>query len=317
MTLTRIFFTSDVHGSEVCFSKFISAGKFYQAQVLILGGDITGKMIVPIVQQDDGTCTSEFLGTTRILRNKDEREDLENNIRNSGYYPYATTPDEMKSLSNDRKLRDELFSRVMIDGVKRWVQLAEDNLRGTNIKCYISPGNDDSLLIDDVLKSSSVVLYPEEQVVHIDDHHEMATTAWTNASPWKTPRETSEEKLGELIERMTSKVQVMKNCIFNFHCPPHNTIIDVAPELDENLKPKVSGTETNMIHVGSTAVRSAIEKEQPLLGLHGHIHESPGFVKIGRTLCINPGSDYSEGVLRGALINVDEKEVRSYLLTQG
>lgn len=139
MPLTRIFFTSDVHGSEVCFLKFLNAGKFYQAHVLILGGDITGKMIVPVVQQANGTYTSDFLGTARTLKTKEERDDLEKNIRNSGYYPYATNPEEMKELSNDMKLRDELFLRVMVDGVKRWVQMAEERLKGTNIECYISP----------------------------------------------------------------------------------------------------------------------------------------------------------------------------------
>lgn len=318
MALTRIFFTSDVHGSDVCFMKFINAAKVYQAQVLILGGDVTGKMIVPIVRQPDGTYFSEFLGTTQILKTKEERDGLEKNIRNSGYYPYMTNPDEMEKLSNDKKLQDELFSRVMADGVKRWVQVAEERLKETNTKCYISPGNDDRFNIDEVLKSSSIVLYPEDQTVWIDDRHEMITTAWTNPTPWKSPRETTEEKLAEIIGRMTSKVQRMESCIFNLHCPPYNTPIDVAPELDETLKPKVrGGSSVSMVHVGSIAVRQAIEKNQPLLGIHGHIHESRGFAKIGRTLCINPGSDYGQGILRGAVINLDEKGIKSYMLIQG
>ena len=315
---TRVFFTSDVHGSEVCFLKFLNAAKFYQAQVLILGGDITGKMIVPIVRQPDGTFTSEFLGTPQTLRTTDERESLEKNIRNSGYYPYTTNPEEAQALSNDKKLLDELFSRVMVEGIKRWVHIAEERLKGTNVKCYISPGNDDRLDIDDILKSSPVVLYPEDQVVSIDEHHEMITTAWTNPTPWKSPRETTEERLAQMIELMTGKVQGMDSCIFNLHCPPYDTPLDVAPELDENLKPKVSGGGgVSTIHVGSLAVRQAIEKNQPLLGIHGHIHESRGFAKIGRTLCLNPGSEYSEGILRGAIINLDEKGVRSYQLIQG
>ena len=318
MALTRVFFTSDVHGSEVCFLKFLNAAKFYQAQILILGGDVTGKMIVPIVQQPDGTYLSEFLGTPHILKTKDERESLEKNIRNSGYYPYTSNPQETEILSNDKKQLDELFSRVMVEGVKRWVRIAEERLKGTNVKCYISPGNDDRFDIDDTLKSSSVVLYPEDQVVWIDNHHEMITTAWTNPTPWKSPRETTEEKLAQMIDLMTSKVQRMETCIFNLHCPPYDTPIDIAPELDKNLKPKVSGGGgVNMIHVGSVAVRKAIEKNQPLLGIHGHIHESRGFVKIGRTLCLNPGSEYAEGVMRGAIINLDEKGVKSYQLTQG
>ena len=317
MAITRIFFTSDVHGSDVCFMKFINAAKVYQAHVLILGGDVTGKMIVPIVRQPDGTYFSEFLGSTQILKTKEERDNLEKNIRNGGYYPYMTNPDEMERLSNDKKLQDELFSRVMVDGVKRWVQVAEERLKGTSTKCYISPGNDDRFNIDEVLKSSSLVLYPEDEVMWIDDHHEMITTAWANPTPWKSPRETTEEKLAEIIRQMTSKVQRMESCIFNLHCPPYNTPIDVAPELDETLKPKISGSSVSMVHVGSVAVRQAIEKNQPLLGIHGHIHESRGFVKIGRTVCINPGSDYGQGILRGAVINLDEKGIKSYMLIQG
>ena len=318
MALTRIFFTSDVHGSDVCFMKFINAAKVYQAHVLILGGDVTGKMIVPIVREPDGTYFSEFLGTRQVLKTKEERDGLEKNIRNSGYYPYTTTPDEVEKLSNDKKLQDELFSRVMVDGVKRWVRIAEERLKETKTKCYISPGNDDRFNIDEVLKSSSLVLYPEDEVMWIDDHHEMITTAWANPTPWKSPRETTEEKLAEIIRQMTSKVQRMESCIFNLHCPPYNTLIDVAPELDETLKPKVSGgSGVSMVHVGSTAVRQAIEKNQPLLGIHGHIHESRGFAKIGRTLCINPGSDYGQGILRAAVINLDEKGVKSYMLIQG
>jgi hypothetical protein len=318
MALTRIFFTSDVHGSEVCFMKFLNAAKFYQAQVLILGGDVTGKMIVPIVKQPDGTYAAEFLGNNQVLKTNEEREALEKNIRNSGFYPYLTDPAEMEKLTAEKKLQDELFSRVMASGVKRWVGIAEERLKGTNVKCYISPGNDDRFDIDPVLKGSSIVLYPEDEVVKIDDYHEMITTAWTNPTPWNSPRETTEEDLAERIAKMTSNVKNMENCIFNLHCPPYDTPLDTAPELDETLKPKVKGGGgISMVHVGSKAVKAAIEKNQPLLGIHGHIHESRGFVKIGRTLCINPGSEYGEGILRGALINLDEKKVKSYLLTQG
>jgi len=186
------------------------------------------------------------------------------------------------------------------------------------VKCYISPGNDDRFDIDEALKSSSVVQCPEDEVVWLDDKHEMITSGWTNFSPWNSPRETTEDKLSEIFNRMISKVERMDNCIFNLHCPPFDTPLDVAPELDKTLKPVVhSGGEVSMIHVGSKAVRESIVKCSPFLGLHGHIHEARGFTKIGRTLCINPGSEYGEGILRGALLNVGEKSLKSYLLTQG
>jgi len=318
MANTRIFFTSDVHGSEVCFMKFLNSAKFYQADVLILGGDITGKMIVPIVHQPDGTAVADFLGTQQVMKTPTEVQALEKNIRNSGYYPYSSTPEEVEKLQADKQLVNELFSKVMAQGVKRWVGIAEERLKGSKAKCFISPGNDDRFDVDAALRESSVVIYPEEKVVSIDDNHEMISSGWANITPWNSPREVPEEELIKKFGPMVDKVQHMENAIFNLHVPPYNTPLDLAPELDATLKPVVKGGGgISMIHVGSTTVRQMIEQHKPLLGLHGHIHESRGFVKIGRTLCINPGSEYGEGILRGAVINLDQKGVKSYILTQG
>ena len=318
MPLTRVFFTSDVHGSEICFLKFLNSAKFYKADALILGGDITGKLIVPLIQQPDGSHLAEFLGIPQIVKTEEERQKLEKQIRDSGYYPYLTTQDEFDKLHEDKRLLDGVFSTVMANGVKRWISIAEERLKGSNVKCYISPGNDDRFDIDDALKNSTSVICPEDRVVRIDQHHEMITTGWTNSTPWHSPRETTEEKLDEILNNMISKVEQMKNCIFNLHCPPYGTPLDIAPELDESLKPKVtSGGGTSMIHVGSTTIRKAIVDHQPLLAVHGHIHEARGVMKIGRTLCVNPGSEYGEGILRGLLVNLDEKSIKSYLLTSG
>jgi hypothetical protein len=317
MANTRIFFTSDVHGSDVCFLKFLNAAKFYQANVLILGGDITGKMIVPIVEQGDGSSVADFLGVREVVRNAEARQALEKKIHNSGYYPYATSLGEFEKLQADRKLVDDLFSKVMADGVKRWVGIAEQRLKGTGVKCFISPGNDDRFDIDEPLRSSSIITYPEDQVVYVDDHHEMITSGWASTTPWKSPREVPEAELIKKFQPMIDKVQNMEHAIFNIHNPPYETPIDLAPELDADLKPVIKGGAISMIHVGSVTVRQIIEKYKPMLGIHGHIHEARGFVKIGRTLCINPGSEYGEGILRGAIINLDQKGVKNYMLTQG
>jgi len=317
MANTRIFFTSDVHGSEVCFMKFLNAAKFYQANVIILGGDMTGKMIVPLVKQADGTSVADFLGVREVIRTPEEQQALEKRIRNSGYYPYPTPQEEFEKLQADKGLVDKLFSRVMTDGIKRWVGIAEQRLKGTGVKCYLSPGNDDRFDIDEALKGSPVVIYPEDVVLNIDDHHEMVTSGWVSTTPWNSPREVPEAELIKKFQPMIDKVQNMESAIFNIHNPPHETPLDLAPELDANLKPVIKGGAISMIHVGSPTVRQLIEKYQPLLGIHGHIHESRGFVKIGRTLCINPGSEYGEGILRGAIINLDQKGVKNYMLTQG
>src|SRR5207237_9071601 len=129
--------------------------------------------------------------------------------------------------------------------------------------------------------------------------------------------ELPEEKLGERVEKIVSKITDPSRTIFNFHAPPYGTGIDDAPALDENLKYLAGGRA--MRPVGSTSVRAAIERVQPLLGLHGHIKESKGAARIGRTLVLNPGSSYEEGVLQGAVVTLDARKakVKSYQLVLG
>lgn len=285
----RIFFVTDVHGSERCFKKFLNAGKFYKANAVILAGDITGKMIVPVVKEPDGTYLSSYAGSELRPKSETEVQELEKLIRDSGFYPYRTNVEEMSSLEADKKKVNELFTKLMADTVERWVQMAEERLRDSGIKCFISPGNDDRWEIDVPLKKSRIIINPEEKVVEIDQHHEMITLGLTNHTPWKSPREFDEEVLAERIDKMAAAVKDMKNCIFNLHCPPYGTVIDAAPELDETLKHTRSGGQVVMTAAGSTAVRDSIKECQPLVGLHGHIHESKGVVTIGRTKCFNPG----------------------------
>jgi len=315
--MLRIFFASDVHGSEVCFRKFVNAGKAYKANVLILGGDITGKMIIPILQQEPGTYAADFSSRTWIIRNNEELENFMKMVRNSGYYPYLTSQLEFTELSADRNKVNKLFSELMLETVRRWVKIAEERLRGTGISCYVTPGNDDRFIIDDALIQSDYVVNPEGRVVSIAGAYEMVSTGFSNFTPWKTQRELSEGELEKKIENMASNVKNMETCIFNLHCPPFDTLIDRAPQLDETLKVVTKSGEKVMIPVGSVAARNVIKKYQPLLGLHGHIHESRGVEKLGRTLCLNPGSEYNEGILRGVIINLENDAVKNYLFTSG
>lgn len=315
----KIFFATDVHGSEKTFLKFINVGKFYNVDILILGGDVTGKMVVPIVEQRDGTFNCEFLGQKWTVR-KEELEKLERKINLVGFYPYRTNEDEVKEFYADRENYDEVFARLATERLERWIKIAEERLRDTGIKVYITGGNDDPLYVEDILRSSNYIVDPEGDVIYLDDNHEMISLGYSNITPWKTPRECSEKELTEKIEALVSQVEGLKNCIFNLHVPPINSTIDTAPKVDATVTPPRYVVEKGvmvMIGAGSVAVREAIEKYQPLLGLHGHIHESRGVIKIGRTLCVNPGSEYSEGVLRGIIINVDEKGIRGYQFTSG
>jgi len=317
MALTRIFFTTDIHGSDVCFKKFINAGKFYNANVIILGGDITGKMIVPIVKQSDGLYRSKFLGTEKTMKTEDELAAYMKTVSTSGYYPHTAEQAEVDELKNDKKKLDTLFLQLMIKRLQEWIQIAEERLEGTGIKCFINPGNDDAHIIDEHLKGTETIFNPEGKVVYVDQHHEMLSTGYANITPWHCPRDVSEEDLEERIETIASQVKDMKNCIFCLHCPPFDTPLDLGPELDQDLRPKLGMGGLKQVPVGSKAVRHALEKYQPLLGLHGHIHESRAAVKIGRTLCLNPGSEYGEGILKGALIELTEKGVKNYQFTSG
>jgi Icc-related predicted phosphoesterase len=317
MTVTRLFFTTDIHGSEKCFRKFVNAGKFYDAKVLILGGDITGKMVIPVIDQGDGTYSCNFLGSEMRLRSKKELDDTVRNIRDAGYYAYMSNPNEVEELQNDKAKVEGLFERLMSESIDHWVQFARERLAGTGIRCYISPGNDDIFAIDTHLTDSEPVFNPERKVVMIDDRHEMITLGYTNPTPWKSPREVDEGNLENLLEELCSKVRNMNECIFNTHVPPIDTPIDKAPALDPSFRPIVKDGHIQYTNAGSGAMRKIIEKYQPLVGIHGHIHESKGMVKVGKTICFNPGSEYTEGVLRGLILDLENSKIKNHLFTSG
>ena len=253
MAFTRVFYATDVHGSEKTYIKFLNAASFYKAQVLILGGDITGKVIVPLVKNPDG-YSGKFRGIDRLAKNDSELQALEKEIRESGYYPYRTEPGEIAELQADESKVQPIFKRLMLDMLKRWIQMAEERLRNTGVKIYMTGGNDDILDIKDIIRASDYVVDPEDRVVDIDGKHEMISLAWSNPTPWNTPRECSEEELWKKLEAMIAEVHNTKSCIFNTHLPPANTLISECVRLDKDLKPVLVGSEPDMISAGSTSV---------------------------------------------------------------
>jgi len=313
--VTTVFFATDVHGSDICWKKFINAGKFYEADVIILGGDMTGKAIVPIIYQGGDTYRAVLLEQESILRGEDEVADMVKKVKSRGYYPYRTTPDEIAELNATPGRVDELFAREVLNTAEEWLAYADEKLEGAGFRCYVAPGNDDMFELDDLIRTSRHVQLVEGQVVELDNHHEMISSGWSNFTPWHTYREEDEEKLRPRYEAMISQLQNVKNSVFNLHVPPYGSALDDAPELTQDLRPKHAGR--SLIPVGSHAVRTVIEEYQPLLGLFGHIHEGKGTCRLGRTLCINPGSMYEQGRLLGALVKLGRTQVRSYILTTG
>jgi len=315
--MTRMVFTTDLHGSDICFRKLLNAGKIHKADVIIVGGDITGKAIVPIVEKPEGSYKAFLFNAEHTAKDKVELKDLEKKIASVGFYALRVNSQEYEELSTNKEKLDSAFKSLMTQRIKEWVSIAEQHFKNTKTKFFLMPGNDDIFDIDSAIESSDFVVNPEGRVIMLDEHHEMVSTGYANITPWKCPRDIAEEELSRKIEEMVSRVSNMANAIFCFHVPPYDTKVDQAPKLDENLRMILEGGQVVMESVGSTAVRQAIEEYQPLLGLHGHIHESKGHERIGRTLCLNPGSEYGEGILHCALVNIDEKSVRGFMLITG
>jgi Icc-related predicted phosphoesterase len=311
----KLFFASDIHGSDVCWKKFVNAAKFYGCQVLVMGGDMTGKMLVPIVDIGGGRFRIKLAGEERVV-GRDDATRLHKLIADSGYYPYETTPDEVAALMSDRASVDRLFQAKMTETLERWLAIAEERLAGTDVRVFLGPANDDPPFIDEVLARGGRVENPEGRVVDLDGW-QMVSCGYANPTPWDTPRELPEDRLLERIEGEAAKLPTMDRAIFNLHVPPKDSQLDKAALLNPDLSPVMSGGAPVLDGVGSTAVRTAIERHQPPLALHGHIHESRGAVRIGRTLCINPGSEYSDGVLRGALVTLSDKGVERHQLLAG
>ncbi|HUH97170.1 MAG TPA: hypothetical protein VLZ89_07425 [Anaerolineales bacterium] len=311
----KIFFATDVHGSEICWKKFISAAKFYEADVLILGGDMTGKAIVPIVAQGDGKYKVTLLDQETLLQSKDEVDQMAATIKNRGYYPYVTDPDEVNEISNTPGRSDELFLKEALNTMQHWMEYADTKLEGSRLRCFVCPGNDDMFEIDEVIKQAKRVELTEGKVIPLDEHHEMINCGWSTPTPWNTHREESEDKLRQRIQVMIDKLKDVKNSVFQLHNPPYGSGLDDAPELTKDLRPAFAGR--SLVPVGSHAVLELIEKYQPLLSLHGHIHEGKGTRIYKRTLCINPGSMYEQGMLHGAVVELKPNKIGTYILTTG
>lgn len=312
----RLYYASDVHGSERCWKKFLGAGTFYKASALIMGGDLTGKAVVPIVRVAESRWETKFLGDTRVLSSAQELDEVLAAIRDNGLYPWVATPEEFDRHVADGPLRDELFARLIDEEVGRWVQIAEERLERSGAQGYVMAGNDDPWSIDALLETGNRLVFCEPVITHVGPH-EMVSCGFANPTPWNSPRELDESALYQKLQQLAEQVTEPRNAIFNFHVPPYDSGLDTAQQLDEDLTPVFKNGGPVEIPVGSTAVREIIEEYQPLLALHGHIHESRGSATIGRTLALNTGSEYNSGRLHGGLITLGRDEVVSWQFVVG
>src|SRR5947207_14068008 len=185
----------------------MSAAKFYNAYVRLIGGDLTAKSITPIVRQKDGRYQNRLAGGTRDNLTEAELGPIEKAVADSGPYPVRLSEDEYARLRADPENVDALFIDRMIDQIRRWNEMAEEPLRPLDIPLYWIGGNDDKPEALIHAASTPHVHFIDEKVVRLDDDHELLGFGWTNPSPSNTPRELSEDGLKKRLDPPLDRVQ--------------------------------------------------------------------------------------------------------------
>jgi len=319
---TRIFYATDLHGSDMTWRKFINAAQFYKVDALICGGDLMGKVVIPLVKTSGSTWRASLQGQAHELATTSELHAFTQRLGTLGHYWIELDEDEYDSYVGNEERIDSLFDELAKQRLQKWVALAEERLAGTHIRCLITGGNDDT---DDVLAAmeeldTDRVVPCESRVVALDDRHTVASLGYSTPTPWNTPRELPDAEIGARIEKLLAQVPDPSACLFNFHVPPLDSGLDTCVKLNSSVWPPAPVVENGqpvMFGAGSRSVREAIEHYHPLISLHGHIHEARGINKYGSVASINPGSEYGEGILRGVIVNLAGNSVSAVQFTSG
>jgi Icc-related predicted phosphoesterase len=313
---TKLFFATDVHGSEMCFRKFLNAGVAYRPDVMVLGGDIAGKAVQAIEDLGGGRFTTTFRGHRYDISDAEELARVERTISDVGYYPWRAQPGELDQRIADDTVEDLLLELMRLR-LERWMEMADERLRPQGKPVFWMLGNDDPPSLVEPLKNAPWGEHAEGRVLQLDDDHQLVSWGWSNPTPWNSFREMSEDDLTAHFEELFGQASDEHRVVFNAHVPPYDTGLDEAPVLDENFTVTQQAGQVKLGPVGSTAERAAIERHQPIASLHGHVHESAGFRRIGNTIAFNPGSDYGTGSLNGVLVTLSGDKLKAHQLVRG
>lgn len=315
----RLIQAADFHGSNAAFRKFLAAAKQHKADHAIVTGDLTGKAIVPIIRGPgpNGRHEAWLFGVKETVETAAELERLRAKIGDVGMYDHVCEVEEARAIEADRDSLHALFVEKMNARLSEWLTLAGEVLRPAGIPLWVIPGNDDDRSVDDVLAASQYARNVDHQVVELDERHELVSMGDTSMTPWECPRDYPESHMQVAVKDLFEKVRNPAGAILSLHCPPRDTKIDQAPSLTKDLRIEFEAGQVIMTSAGSAAIRKGIEELQPLLSLHGHIHEARGTHRIGRTLCLNPGSEYAEGIMKASIVNLEPTRVKGYILISG
>ncbi len=290
----------------------------YKADAAVIAGDLTGKALVAVVSSGQGDVwTADLLGKHHVARSEGELADLERAIADVGYYAVRVTEAERAAMEADPALVKRAFDEQIQRRVREWMELAAERLEGSGVPVYLMPGNDDDFEIDPILAESAYCRNVNEQVVDLTPWHQLMSIGFSSPTPWSTPREMPEAEFLDRISDLLRGARDPRKTVIMAHVPPYDSGLDTAPLLSPSLRPTVSAGDVLRGPVGSTGVRKAIETFKPVLGVHGHIHESGGERRIGETLCVNAGSEANHGVLRGYLVDMGPGGIERTLRVEG
>jgi Icc-related predicted phosphoesterase len=317
----RLYVCSDIHASERTWRKFLNAmrANVYKVDAAVIAGDLTGKALIAVVRGEEGgeVWTASVMGQRRVAKTEQELAELERSIADLGYYAVVVTEAERAAMEADPDLVKRRFHEKISHRLAEWMDLAAERLDGSGVPVYLMPGNDDEFEIDEILARSAYCQNVNERVVDLTPWNQLVSMGWSSPTPWSTPRELPEEEFLDRLSGLLRGVRDPRKTIIMTHVPPYDSGLDTAPLLSPDLRPTASAGDLLRGPVGSKGVRTVIERVQPVLGVHGHIHESGGERRIGSTVCINAGSESSMGVLRGFLVDLSEKGVERTLRVEG
>jgi uncharacterized protein len=310
-----LLFVTDLHGSEYTFGKLLRALEIWEPDVFVAGGDVAGKGMLPMLREGDGV-RAQWMGTEDVFSGE-ALVGLRAKALQLGFYPYETDPGELEHMREDPELADQVFQRLMYERWEDWLGRLEERCAQLRMPAFVIAGNDDPWDLDEVtFQEREWVKGADGRVLPLAEDWTLISCGLANETPWRCPRDVPEEELAGRLAALADEAGDMESVIANIHVPPYGSALDIAPRLDTSMyPPRVIAGETAA--VGSTAVQEFLQARQPMLTLHGHIHESPGAVRIGRTQAINPGSEYAEGMLRGVLVTIERARVVGHQFVAG
>jgi Icc-related predicted phosphoesterase len=314
----RVYFVSDLHGSDVCFRKFLNSTQVYRPDLLVYGGDVMGKTMVPLFPDEKDGYRWYPDGRSARRFSSAELPTVERTIADKGRYSLVVSPEEWRRLQGSPERLEALFHERAHARVRGWLDLVRERIAPTGLPVILNVGNDDTDEVLELIRSEAPpnLLVPEGRIVRAGPY-EIFGCGYANMTPWRCPRDLEEEELRKILDRTSGEIDRPRRTILDIHAPPFDTALDLAPELDAELKPKTAAGEMLMHHVGSPSVRELIERVRPIVSLHGHIHESKAVDRVGDTPVYNPGSAYYSGRLQGLLVDLDGDRVVSHLFVTG